>query len=101
MLECWGGVNEDEDVVRERVDRRLKQCERLTLPTLLVRGRMSDVVSQANVDEFLAHVPHAEFINLEGAAHMVAGDRNDAFTSSVAEFILEHFPPVGETSDDQ
>jgi len=32
---------------------------------------------------------------------MVAGDRNDAFTSSVAEFILEHFPPLGEIPDDQ
>jgi len=50
------------------------------VPTLLVRGRLSDMVSEEAVEEFLSHVPHAETVDVSGASHMVAGDRNDAFT---------------------
>ena len=53
---------------------------RSRLPTLLVRGGLSDVLSQAGADEFLATCPHAEYVNVTDAAHMVAGDRNDIFT---------------------
>ncbi|MGB5222012.1 MAG: hypothetical protein WBN60_13335, partial [Polyangiales bacterium] len=58
------------------------------------------VVSADNAQEFLRMVPHAEYVDLEHAAHMVAGDRNDAFTESVADFILRHFAPEGERPDD-
>ena len=54
---------------------------------LLVRGRMSDVVSEASAREFLEAVPHARYVDLAGAAHMVAGDRNDAFTGAVLDFL--------------
>ncbi len=59
----------------------------LRLPTLLVRGRMSDVVSPDAVAEFRALVPHAAFADVAGAAHMVAGDDNDAFTAAVLSFL--------------
>jgi pimeloyl-ACP methyl ester carboxylesterase len=48
---------------------------------------MSDVVSEAGVRSFLGDVPHAEFVDVGGAGHMVAGDRNDAFTDAVTEFL--------------
>jgi pimeloyl-ACP methyl ester carboxylesterase len=67
---------------------RLDQAARgLKCPTLLVRGRQSDVVSEENVKHFRELVPHAEYVDVADAAHMVAGDRNDAFTTSVAEFL--------------
>lgn len=59
----------------------------LTLPTLLVRGRMSDLLSEAGAREFLEVVPHAKFVDVSGAGHMVAGDRNDAFSRSVVSFL--------------
>jgi non-heme chloroperoxidase len=61
----------------------------ITAPTLLLRGGISKVVSQQSVDEFLALTPHAEYVNVEGADHMVAGDRNDDFNQAVFRF-LEH-----------
>lgn len=61
----------------------------LTLPTLLVRGRLSDLVTDAEAQEFLALVPHAEYLDVAGAAHMVAGDRNDVFTDAVARFVAK------------
>lgn len=68
-------------------------ARRLDVPTLLVRGRMSDVVSADGARAFLALVPHARFVDVAGAGHMVAGDRNDAFTTAVVRFLLEHDPP--------
>jgi pimeloyl-ACP methyl ester carboxylesterase len=67
---------------------RLEACARtLRVPTLLVRGRMSDVVSEAGAAHFLEIVPHARYADVAGAGHMVAGDRNDAFTRAVVDFL--------------
>ena len=62
----------------------------LKVPTLLVRGRLSDVLSQEGVDDFLRLVPHAEYADIAGADHMVAGDRNDAFNAAVFAFLERH-----------
>jgi pimeloyl-ACP methyl ester carboxylesterase len=62
-------------------------ARRLTLPTLLVRGRLSDLVTEAEVADFLDMVPHAEYVDVAGAAHMIAGDRNDVFTDAVVRFL--------------
>lgn len=59
----------------------------LAVPTLLVRGRMSEIVSEEGVREFLELAPHSEYVDIEDAAHMVAGDRNDAFCDAVVEFL--------------
>jgi non-heme chloroperoxidase len=61
---------------------------RLTMPVLLVRGRMSDVLSEEGAQEFLEIVPHAEYVDVGDAHHMVAGDRNDAFTEGVVDFLV-------------
>ena len=70
---------------------RLARARLLRIPTLLVRGRASDVVSEEGAREFLDAVPHAEYVDLEAAGHMVAGDRNDAFASSVIDFLRRRF----------
>jgi non-heme chloroperoxidase len=67
---------------------RLEECARsLTLPTLLVRGGLSDILSEEGAKAFLELCPTAEYVNVEGAAHMVAGDRNDIFAGAVIEFL--------------
>ncbi len=58
----------------------------LTIPVLLIRGKLSDVVSLEGVRHFLATVPDAEFVELSGAGHTAAGDDNDAFSDVVVEF---------------
>jgi pimeloyl-ACP methyl ester carboxylesterase len=68
-------------------DRLLDATRALHMPTLLVRGRMSDIVSEDTAREFLDMVPHAAFADVSEAGHMVAGDRNDAFTDAVVEFL--------------
>ncbi len=67
---------------------RLRQAaRRVGIPTMLVRGRMSDIVSDEGVRELLELIPHAEVADVAGAGHMVAGDRNDAFNDAVIDFV--------------
>lgn len=68
----------------------------LDIPTLLVRGRQSDLLSEEDARHFLELVPHARFVDVSGAGHMVAGDRNDHFSRSVVDFLREHVPPRGD-----
>jgi pimeloyl-ACP methyl ester carboxylesterase len=68
-------------------DRLLAAAVRVTVPVLLVRGALSDVVTVDTAAEFRAAIPHAEFVTVSRAGHMVAGDQNDVFTSVVADFL--------------
>ncbi|MCC4114743.1 alpha/beta hydrolase [Aromatoleum toluclasticum] len=70
-------------------DRFLRAARRVAVPTLLVRGTHSDLVDAARADEFLSTVPNARRIDVEGARHMVVGDRNDAFNAAVIAFLKE------------
>ncbi|MCV7441515.1 alpha/beta hydrolase [Mycobacterium paraense] len=60
------------------------------VPMLLIRGQVSDLVSQERADEFLARFPQVEFTDVRGAGHMVAGDRNDIFAEAVLGFLARH-----------
>ncbi len=62
----------------------------LTIPVLLIRGKLSDVVSPEGVRHFLASVPRAEFVELSNAGHTAAGDDNDAFSDAVVKFVNRH-----------
>ena len=64
------------------------------VPTLLVRGKMSDVVTEEGVKDFLARVPHAKLADVSDAAHMVAGDQNDVFSNAVVEFLERDIRPT-------
>jgi pimeloyl-ACP methyl ester carboxylesterase len=60
------------------------------VPMLLVRGQVSDLVTQERADEFIARFPGIDFVDVGGAGHMVAGDRNDLFAGAVVEFLARH-----------
>lgn len=77
-----------DEVASEQIS---ESASHIKIPTLLVRGGSSDVVSPEGVKDFMRLVPHAEFVDVADAGHMVAGDRNDAFTGGVVEFLERHF----------
>ena len=67
--------------------RMLAASRSIAVPMLLVRGRVSDLVTEKAAQQFLADVPHCQFVDVSGAGHMVAGDRNDSFTAAVVDFL--------------
>lgn len=78
---------------RERVVETLEAAARkLTVPTLLVRGGSSDIVSPEGAKAFLDLCPHAKFIDVSGAGHMVAGDKNDVFADAILAFLKGQTP---------
>ncbi len=70
----------------------------LEIPSLLVRGRLSELVSEEDAEHFLSLVPSAEYVDVSGAGHMVAGDRNDVFSDAVCGFLERHRPAGTEGS---
>jgi len=60
-----------------------------------VRGGLSDLLSEEGAQAFLALCPHSEYVNVAGAAHMVAGDRNDIFAGAVIDFLSRRVPVPG------
>ena len=70
------------------MERRLgAAAAKIRVPTLLVRGRLSDVIDEADAREVKRVIPHSELVDVRDAGHMVAGDDNDAFTSAVTSFL--------------
>jgi non-heme chloroperoxidase len=90
MLRVWQSSAEN---THRNTERLLAAAQALTVPTLIVRGGMSDVVSERVMTEFLDAVPHVRSVDVSGAGHMVAGDSNHAFTHAVTEFLNEVYPP--------
>ena len=71
---------------------RLRAAARaLRVPSLLVRGGSSELVSPEQAREFLDLAPGSEFVDVADARHMVAGDRNDVFTRAIVTFVERHF----------
>jgi len=75
-------------VDRRQLETALQEAaRRIEIPVLLVRGAYSELVKESHVQEFLELVPHAEYVNVGAARHMVAGDRNNQFSAVVLSFI--------------
>jgi non-heme chloroperoxidase len=88
-----GNPNIDEPrtfLIREQLE---ADARALKLPTLLVRGGNSDLLSEEGAEQFLSLARHAEFVDVPGAGHMVAGDRNDTFNAGIIDFLLRVAPP--------
>ena len=67
--------------------RLLDAADRVRIPTLLVRGLQSDIVTDEGVRELKQHLPALEVYDVMGAGHMVAGDKNDVFDQGVISFL--------------
>lgn len=64
----------------------------ITVPTLLIRGAQSDVVSPENARDLLRLIPTARQIDVGGAGHMVSGDDNDVLSEGLIEFLDHDLP---------
>ena len=77
--------NQDEPSVS--TESLMSAAEQAPVPILLVRGMLSDIVTPEVAEAFLARVPQAHYVDVKDAAHMVVGDKNDAFTESIVDFL--------------
>jgi pimeloyl-ACP methyl ester carboxylesterase len=61
----------------------------VNIPTLIVRGARSELVSEESVRHMRELIPAARYVDISGASHMVAGDGNEAFTDAIMEFLKD------------
>ena len=84
FIEGPRNINHGWDTGQERL---AEAARGLKIPVLLVRGQQSELVTEEAVTAFREMVPHAQYADVSGAGHMVAGDRNDAFNDAVSGFL--------------
>jgi pimeloyl-ACP methyl ester carboxylesterase len=75
-----------------------KAADHVKIPTLLVRGSKSNIVTDDGIADLKTHLPQLEVFDVGGAGHMVAGDKNDAFNQGVFDFLRRHLPPTTSIS---
>ena len=63
------------------------ELRRIAVPTLIIRGANSEILSRDTADEMLAMLPQGQLAEVAGAHHMVAGDDNNAFMAALLTFI--------------
>ena len=81
----YRGNSLDEAAVRETRARAAARA--VTVPTLLIRGAQSDVVSADGARDLLELIPTARHIDAGGAGHMVSGDDNDLLSGGLLDFL--------------
>jgi len=59
----------------------------LSVPTLVVRGQLSDVVSRADAEATRALIPGATVLDVADTGHMVTGDDNAVFATGLGRFV--------------
>jgi non-heme chloroperoxidase len=79
----------DEPQRRSRPQRLGAAAMAVTVPTLIIRGARSDVVSDAGIADMLRRIPTARVADVAAAGHMVAGDDNDVFAAALDSFLAD------------
>jgi pimeloyl-ACP methyl ester carboxylesterase len=76
-------VMNDVELVKGGLDQAASE---IGVPTLLIRGLLSDIVDDDGVEHLRRLVPQLEVVDIADAAHTAATDDNDAFVASVLAF---------------
>lgn len=79
--------NDDEPRRHTDPQRLASAAAKLTVPTLIVRGAESDVVSSSGIEDMRRRLPTAQVVDVAAAGHMVAGDDNDVFGTELEAFL--------------
>jgi pimeloyl-ACP methyl ester carboxylesterase len=76
----WGKTK----FLRSRLESAAREID---VPILLLRGGDSDLVGAAETQAFHEMLPNLQIVEIPGAGHMIAGDRNDAFNTAIVAFL--------------
>lgn len=71
-----------------------KAVQAITIPLLLARGERSEIVTPELAAEFRELLPTADYAELPGVGHMVAGDDNAPFTRVLVDYLERIAGPV-------
>ncbi|MBX7110414.1 MAG: alpha/beta hydrolase [Dehalococcoidia bacterium] len=79
--------HEDPAVVAVPQEHGWESLARITVPTLLIRGADSDVLTPELASRIVETVPGCQFVRITGAGHVVHHERPDEFAEAVRAFL--------------
>ncbi|MPY99043.1 MAG: alpha/beta fold hydrolase [Actinophytocola sp.] len=88
----------DSTALTDIMNRISDATQHVAVPTLLIRGELSDVIDDHSVEHLLEHIPTATSTTVANTGHMVVGDDNDVFTERLLDF-LHHLPAQTHPED--
>jgi pimeloyl-ACP methyl ester carboxylesterase len=71
---------------RERLNH---EVTKISCPTLIVRGALSDVLSDRGAEKFAGSLPRARWVRIEKAGHNVQGDNPRGLLGAITPFLKE------------
>lgn len=78
--------------VRRAMQRFKAALKNIRVPTLIVRGGLSQLISEESAENLRDLIPAAELVNLEQAGHLAATDDHDGFNAALLEFLERRVP---------
>jgi non-heme chloroperoxidase len=69
--------------------RLASEVSKIKCPTLIVRGALSDVLTDASAEKFARSLPNGRWVRIEKSGHNVQGDNPRALLDAMATFFGE------------
>ncbi|HSM84545.1 MAG TPA: alpha/beta hydrolase [Candidatus Limnocylindrales bacterium] len=85
-LRMWHGMR-DREKERDRLKERFRQAARITCPTLIVQGSLSDVFTSDDAQELAKQFKDGHYAQVGEAGHTVQGDNPRAFAETLGDFL--------------
>jgi len=73
-------------------DRLAGVAAKIAVPTLYVRGAVSQLVSRGDAESFVDQLPEGEFAEVDDMAMVVTDDRTDALSAHLIDFLERRAP---------
>lgn len=90
-LRMWHG-NKNREQDRDRLAERFRQAARVTCPTLIVQGSLSDVFTSEDAQALAAQFSRGHYAQVGEAGHTVQGDNPRILGQVLTEFLAKVVP---------
>lgn len=90
-LRMWHG-NRNREKERERLKERFRQAARISCPTLIVQGSLSDVFTTNDAQRLAGQFTDGHYVQVGEAGHTVQGDNPRMFAQVLEQFLNKVLP---------
>ncbi len=89
---AWDARMLDRFHLDEALKRFKASAPAIRVPTLFIRGALSEITDAASASRMVEQIPGAEYAEIGEAGHLVASDRADLFSATLLDFMERRIP---------
>lgn len=97
-LRMWQGLT-NRGQEREQIKERFRQAHRISCPTLIVQGGLSDVFTSEDAQTLAQQFSNGHFAQVGDAGHTVQGDNPRVLAKVLSDFLGKVLPENGAAGD--